>query len=122
LQSSDVFQQFLQARIVEIHGPSPVNFLEKIAAISKVAGYPIRLNTITEEQFVKTLVSYGVTKLMARSFAHTVMICGGDMPSEAPNQYNPQETSQVLLATGWKPKYDLDAWVNSEHVAAAFRK
>ncbi len=118
LQPSDVVKKFLAARIIEVHGPELVNFQDKAAALSKACGYPIRLNTVPPLAWRDTLVSYGLSKLFATSFLHTVLIADGAEPPARPMV----DKSSDLLLTIWKPKYNLEAWANSAHVQAAFRK
>lgn len=109
---------FLAARRIEVHGPTVVSFKEYIDAIATAAGYPIVLNTVSEEAFAGVLQSFGMSKLFARSFAATVAAVDGK-PTMSPAV---QTNSPLLAAINWQPKHNLASWVSQPHVLAAFKK
>lgn len=117
--SADELSSFIAARRLEVHGPALVSFQDKAAALSKAVGYPIKINTIPAAAWIEVVKGFGMTDLFAKSFCDTVQVCGGEKPPPSPGC---NTSSGILLAAGWKPKYDLEAWANSDHVLAAFKK
>ena len=110
---------FLEQGRVEVHGPSLTSFQEQAAVLSKSLGYPIRINTVPAGAWAQALMGFGLTKLFAYSFLHTVQMADGAIPPERPIR---TQSSALLLATGWHAKYDVHTWAVSAHVQAAFRK
>lgn len=92
---------------------------EQVDTLSKVVGYDIKLNVIDGTIWAGILQSFGLTKLFANSFLHTVQIIDGVEKGIIPL---PTKSSALLYATGWQPEYDLGKWCHSEHVLAAFKK
>jgi len=119
LQPQDMIEAFLDQRKIELHGPGLTSIKEQLEQLSKAVGYPIKLNTIDGTEWAKIMQSFGLSKLFSVSFLHTVEILEGVRESTAPMG---TKSSALMYATGWKPEYDIEAWCNSEHVLAAFRK
>ncbi len=69
LQPLDVFNQVLASRSIEVHGPTLISFTDKAAALSEAVGYTVKLNTIPAAHWIDTLVSYGMSRHFATSFA-----------------------------------------------------
>ena len=124
LQPAAGLAPFLAKRVIEVHGPSKVNFADVAAALSKVAGYPISINTVPREPWAATLMSYGIPRVFAMSFLETVEQAAGVVPAGYEAYGKPvwcSETSPELLAIGWKAK-TLEEWAGASETKAVWAK
>jgi uncharacterized protein YbjT (DUF2867 family) len=110
--------QFLQARVIEVHGPELVSFNDNAVALSAAAGYPIRINQVSAKDFAGALMGFGLSKLFAYSFAHTVE--GADGIGTPMSPY--VQTTSPLLLSIWKPKHNLASWASQPYVVESFKK
>jgi hypothetical protein len=117
---------FIAKRNLEVHGPAPVNFADKAAALSAAVGYEIKVNEVPVEAWVAGLQSYGLPRVWATSFAETVQQAdgvnpAGYPPAEAGKGFEGLDSSPELLAI-WKPAYTVNDWASSAEVKAAFAR
>lgn len=119
LQPKEMLAAFLEQKRIEVHGPSLTSLKEQLEILSSIVGYPIKINTIDGAAWASILQGFGMSKLFATSFLHTVEVVDGVRVPPAPVI---SKSSALLTATGWEAKYDVSAWCNSDHVIAAFKK
>ena len=112
---------FIAKRDIEVHGPTPCNFADVAAALSRATGREIKINAVPRDAWVNTLVGYGLKRVFATSFLETIEQADGVLPKGYPadtiDKIGELRTSPELLRI-WAPKVTLDAW--AESVKAAF--
>ena len=124
LQPAAGLAPFLAKRVIEVHGPSKVNFEAVVAALAKAAGYPIDINQVPRDAWAGALQGYGVPRVFAVSFLETVEQADGVIPLGYEAYGAPHwcdETSPELLAIGWKAK-TLEQWANAPETMAVWAK
>lgn len=122
LLPGDQLQPFLHAKAIELHGDKFFSWKDQLAALSKAVGYEIKFNQVPTAGFVGALVGFGMPRVFAKSFAHTIEDVGGVTPSHMLWGPDPETTSPLLTALGWAPKQSLETWVSNPKVLAAFKK
>jgi len=119
----DKLQPFLAAKNVEVHGPSLVNFADVAAAITKSVGYDLKINTVPRDAWAAGLVGMGIPRVFAYSFLETIEHV--EDPSRAVvDEARPtvQETSKILIDSGWSAQTSLEKWAESAMVKGAYKK
>jgi uncharacterized protein YbjT (DUF2867 family) len=111
---------FLKARKIELHGPEMHTFQDVAATLSKTAGHEIKIHEVPAMAWRDTLVGYGMSKIFANSFVHTVYAAADDDYKTMSPRVN---TSSPLLASiNWHAKHTLDDWASQTYVVNAFKK
>ena len=116
-------QPFLAAKNVELHGPELVNFSDVAAAISKSVGYDIKINNVPGDAWAAGLIGMGIPRVFAHSFLETIQHV--DDPGRAvvdASRPTVQETSKMLIDSGWRAHTTLEQWAGSEMVKGAYKK
>jgi NAD(P)H dehydrogenase (quinone) len=126
---SDELKPFLAKKKIEVHGPSPCNYAEKVATLSKAVGYPIEIQEVPREAYISTLMSFGIPRVFASSYTETIEQIDGIVPpgyeGYGPDGGRPKWAKKEIspeLAKYWKPKYTVDDWASSDATLAAFAK
>jgi len=122
LLPSSTFKLFVAAEAVEVQGDEVVSFEDVGKAVSKAVGYPIEYQQVSIEDWVDTMVGYGMPRIWAQSFGDTIRFVAGQLPADVPVMPQPTKTSPLLLAQGFQLKYNLEKWANDPETVAAFKK
>lgn len=117
LAPPSTFAEFVHASPIEVHGPEHVTFAAQGAALSAATGKPIKYQQVPYEAWIGTMVGYGMERVYATSFADTIRTMTAD---QKPYQPQPQKSSPLLLAHGWKPVWTLAKWANDDATKAQF--
>jgi hypothetical protein len=80
----DLLATFVAAQIIEVHGKESLNLADNVEALSKAVGYPIKINVVSFEDWVDTMVSRGRTLLPFSSFPSRNPPCPAPSPAPSP--------------------------------------
>ena len=117
---------FIAKSHIELHGPKLANLDGVAEALSRAAGYEIKINSVAPGPWVETVIGLGIPRVFATSFLETMQQVAGVVPSGY-ECYGPDggraswpRTSDALFDTiGWAPRHDLDSWAASARKAFA---
>ncbi|KNC87585.1 hypothetical protein SARC_00287 [Sphaeroforma arctica JP610] len=119
LADESKFNEFLQERAIEVHGPEMLSLAEEVQALSDGIGYDVKIQAVPPTALVDVMVSFGMVKVFAEAFCNTILKLNGDIQAE--NRIV-NESSALLTASGWSPKYTVKDWAQSKKIQGAFAR